>query len=97
MFRYIIMNERHYKKVVKMQKHKVKLKSRMGLGKLARKVLRQFRAEVKSPVSSIGQEKFAHVAAPVIIYHASQREIRSALLNAERRKAEAWQKHRSIH
>jgi len=93
------MNERHYKKVIKMQKHKVKLKSRLGLGKLARKVLRQFRADVKSSVSSIGQEKFAHVAAPVIIYHDSQREIRSALLNAERRKAEAlmeWQRHHLI-
>ena len=80
-----------------MQRHEVKLKSRMGLDKLAGKVLRLFRADVKSSVSSIDQEKFAHVAAPVIIYHDSQREIRSALLNAERRKAEAWQKHRSIH
>ena len=99
LFRYIIMNERHYKKVIKMQKHQVKLKSRVGLGKLARKVLRQFRADVKSSVSSIGQEKFVHAAAPVIIYHDSQREIRSALINAERQKGKALmeeQKHRFI-
>lgn len=80
--------------MIKLQRHEVKLKSRLGLDKLARKVLRLFRADVKSPVSSIGQEKFAHVAAPVIIYHDSQKEIRSALLNAERKKAEAlmWKK-----
>ena len=99
MFRYIIMNESHSKKVIKMQRHEVKLKSRLGLGKLARKVLRLFRADVKSSVSSIGQEKFAHVAAPIIIYHDSQKENRRALLNAECRKAEAlmeWQKHRFI-
>jgi len=75
--------------VFKLQRHEVKLKSRLGLGKLARKMLRLLRADVKFPVSSIGQEKFAHVTTPVIVYHDSQREIRSALLNAERKKAQA--------
>jgi len=93
------MNESHYKKVIKLQRHELKPKSRLGLDKLARKVRRLFRADVKSSVSSIDQEKFAHVATPIIIYHDSQKEIRSALLNAERRKAEAlmeWQKRRFI-
>ena len=82
-----------------MQRHEGKLKSRLGLDKLTRKVLRLFRADVKFPVSSISEEKFAHVAAPVVIYHDSHKEIRSALLNAECKKAEAlmeWQKRRFI-
>jgi len=72
-----------------MQKHEVKLKSRPGLGKLARRVLRLWRANVQSPISSIGEED-----APANIYASMQA---SALLNAERKKAEAlmeWQRHR---
>jgi len=85
--------------VIKMRRHEVKLKSRLGLGKLTRKMLRLLRADVESPASSISQEKSAHVAASGIIYHDSQREIRSALLNAERKKAEAlmeWERRRFI-
>ena len=72
-----------------MQKHEVKLKSRLGLGKLARRVLRLWRANVQSPMSSIGEED-----APANIYASMQA---SALLNAERKKAEAlmeWQRRR---
>jgi len=85
--------------VIKVQKHEEKLKSGLGLGKLARKVLRLLRADAKSPLSSIEQENFAHTVAPVNVYHDSQREIRNALLNAECKKAEAlmeWQKRRFI-
>ena len=93
------MNESHYEKVIRLRKHEARLKTRLGLGKFARKVLRLFRADVKSPESSLGQEKFVHVAAPVIIHPNSQREIRSALINAERQKGKALmeeQKHRFI-
>ena len=72
-----------------MQKHEVKLKSRLGLGKLARRVLRLWRANTQSPMSSIGEED-----APTNIYSPMQA---SALLNAERKKAEAlteWQRRR---
>lgn len=71
-----------------MRAHERKVKSRLGLGKLTRKVLRLLKADVKFPVSSIGQEKIAHEATLADIYHVPQREIRSALLNAERKKAE---------
>jgi len=72
-----------------MQKHEVKLKSRLGLGKLTRRVLRLWRANVQSPMSSIGEED-----APANIYASMQA---SALLNAEHKKAEAlmeWQRRR---
>jgi len=62
-------------------------------------MLRLLKADVESPASSISQEKSAHEAVPGIIYHDSQREIRSALLNAERQKAEVlmeYQKRRYI-
>ena len=78
-----------------MQRHEEESRRRLGLGKLARKVLRLLRADAEFPFSSIGQEKFA----PVNISHYSQRENRSASLNAERKKAEAlmaWQRHRII-
>jgi len=73
----------------------VELRKRLGLGKLARKVLRLLRADAEFPVSSIDQEKFV----PVNISLDSQRENESALLNAERKKAEAlmeWQRRRII-
>ena len=72
-----------------MQKHEVRLKSKLGLGKLARRVLRLWRANVQSPMSSIGEED-----APAYIYASMQA---SVLLNAERKKAEAlmeWQRRR---
>lgn len=77
----------------------MKLKSRLGLDKLSRKALRLLRADAESPVSLIGQEEFADVAATVTAYRYSEREIRSVLLNAEQKKAEAqmeWQKRRFI-
>lgn len=78
-----------------MEKLEVKLQS--GLGKLTGKVLRLLRAGMKFPASIIDQERNApQIATPVGIY---QGEIRSALLNAECRKAEAlmeWQKRRFI-
>jgi len=74
--------------VIKVQRHERKLKSRLGLRKLTRKVLRLLKADVKFPVSSISQEKIAHEATLVDTYHVPHREIRSALLNAERKKAE---------
>lgn len=77
----------------------MKLKSRLGLGKLSRKVLRLLRADMELPVSSIGQEEFAHEATSANAFHYSQREIRNAFLAAERKKAEAqmeWQKRRFI-
>ena len=74
---------------MKMRRHEVKLKSRLGLGRLTRKMLRLLKADVESPASSISQEKSAHEAVPGIIYHDSQREIRSALINAERQKGRA--------
>jgi len=63
----------------------VKLKS---LGRLARKVRRLLNAEKEFQASLIGQEKTAHEATLVDTYHVPQREIRSAMLNAERKKAE---------
>ena len=74
--------------VIKVQRHERKLKSRLGPGKLTRKVLRLLKADVKFPVSSIGEEKIGHEATLADTYHVPQREIRSALLNAERKKAE---------
>lgn len=85
--------------VIKVQRHERKLKSRLGLGKLRRKVLRLLKADVKFPVSSIGQKKIAHEATLIDIYHVSQKETRSALINAERAKARAlmeMQQHRFI-
>lgn len=76
------------KTVIEMQEPLEKLKSKLGLSKLSRKMLRLPRANAEFPVSSAGKEKFAHLVAP-IIYHESQNEIRSALLNAECMKAEA--------
>jgi len=70
-----------------MQKHELKLESRLGLGKLAKRVLRLWRANMQSPTSSIGEED-----APANIYAPMQA---SAVLNAERKKAEAlmeWQR-----
>jgi len=72
-----------------MKRYKINVKSRLSLHKLTGKVLRLLRADVKSPVSSTGQEKLVHVAAPVIIYNHSQRETRNALLEAEQAKANA--------
>jgi len=72
-----------------MQKHEVRLKGRLGLGKLARRVLRLWRTSVQSPMSSIGEEDAA-----ANIYASMQA---GALLNAERKKAEALmecQRHR---
>lgn len=81
--------------VMKMYKPKEKLKS---LGRLAGKVLRLLRADREFQASLTGQEKIAHEATLVDIYQVSQKEIRSALLNAERKKAEAieWQRRRFI-
>jgi len=73
--------------VIKVQRHERKLKSRLGRRKLTRKVLRLLKADVKFPVSSIGQEKIAHKAALVDTYHVSRKETRNALLNAERNRA----------
>ena len=75
--------------VMKVQRHERKLKSRLGLGKLTRKVLRLLKADVKFPVSSIGQKKIAHEATIVDKYHVPQREIKIALLNAEGKRAHA--------
>ena len=72
-----------------MRGHEVKLKSRLGLGKLTRKMFRLLRSDESFPATSVSQEKFTHEAVPVIINHNSQREFRSALVNAERQKAEA--------
>ena len=79
-----------------MRRHETELRSRLGRRKLSRRVLRLLRAVTGFPVSSIGQEELACVVAPmaVNISHDSRREIRSALLNAERRKAEALEWHR---
>ena len=68
-----------------MKRHRVKLKSRIGLGRRARNILGPLRTDAKTPVSIISMEKFA----PGTIYQNPQREIRGALLNAECRKAEA--------
>ena len=78
-----------------MKRHEVKMKNRLGLGKWARNMLGLLRTDIKSSVSSIPQESFA----PEIIYHHTQRDIRSALLNAECRKTEAevWSKRHFIH
>jgi len=73
------------KKVMKMHTPKVKLKS---LSRLAWKVRRLLTAEKEFQASVTGQEKIAHEATLVDTYHVPQREIRSAWLNAERRKAE---------
>jgi hypothetical protein len=76
-----------------MQKHEVKLKNRLGRRRLARRLLRLWRADAQPPASSIDLE-----AAPVNIYGNSWREeTRVALLNAERKKAETlmeWQRRR---
>jgi len=69
-----------------MYKPKVKLKS---LGRLARKVRRLLNTEKEFQASLTGQEKTAHEATLVDTYHVPQREIRSALLNAELAKARA--------
>ena len=78
-----------------MKRHEVKLKSRLSLGKRARNILGLLRTDAKSSVSSIAQENFV----PEIIHHQIQRANRNALLNAERRKAEAeaWSKRHFIH
>lgn len=79
-----------------MQKRKEKMKSRLDIGKLTRMTLRLLKANVKFSVFSVDQEKFAHDSSPVNTFQDSQREIRSALLNAECKKAEAfmeWQEH----
>lgn len=88
------MNESPYRQLIKLQRHEVMLKSKRGLDKLTRNVLRLFRADVKSSVSSIGQVKFPQVAAPVIICHDSQKETRSALINAEYQKGKALMCHK---
>lgn len=79
-----------------MRRYKEKLKSDLKLSTLTKKVLRLLRVDAKFSVSSIDQENFAHEASPINIYQDSQRELGSALLEAERKKAEAlmeWQKH----
>ncbi len=68
-----------------MYKPKVKLKS---LGRLAWRVRRLLNAEKEFQASVTGQEKTVHEVTFVGTYHASQSEIRSTLLNAERKKAE---------
>lgn len=75
--------------VMKVQRHKEKLKSGLGLGKMKSKVLRLLRADAKFPLSLVEQEKSAHAVAPANIYHNSHKEIRNALLNAEWKKAQA--------
>lgn len=64
---------------------KVKLKS---LSRLAWKVRRLLTAEKEFQASVTGQENIAREATLADTYHVPQREIRSAWLNAERRKAE---------
>jgi len=75
--------------VIRMKRYEINVESRLGLRKLTGKVHKLLRADVKSPVSSVGQEKLVHVATPVIIYNHSQRETRNALLEAEQAKVRA--------
>jgi len=79
-----------------MRRHETELRSRVGRRKLSRRVLRLLRAVTGLPVSSIGEEELAYVVAPMAanISHDSRKEIRSALLDAEHRKAEALEWHR---
>jgi hypothetical protein len=61
------------------------LRKRLSLSKVATRVIRFWKAEAEFPSSSIAQE-----AKTVYTQCISHREIRNALLNAERRKAEAF-------
>jgi len=59
-------------------------------------VYRLLKANVKFSLFSVDQENFAHESSPANIFQDPRREIRSALLNVECKKAEAlmeWQKY----
>ncbi len=76
-----------------MQRHIGKLKSRIDLGKLTGKMLRLLRSDVKLYASLAAEEESLNSQliqpAPVHVYPDSFKNIKSALLNAERKKAEA--------
>lgn len=75
-----------------MQRHIGELKSKLNLGKLTGKMSRLLRAGARLNASLIDQEEPVHSQliqpSAVQVHHDSFKDIRSALLNAERKKAE---------